>query len=75
MLNRRSFIHQLTGGAAALAGSSMLPPARVLGANDRVRFASLAPAAGERLSSKPLCKRPIPSPSQSPTFIHAPWTL
>ena len=38
MLNRRIFIHQLTGGAAALAGSSMFPPARVLGANDRVRF-------------------------------------
>src|SRR5437899_8368246 len=38
MLHRRSFIHQLTGGAAALAGSSMFPPARVLGANDRVRF-------------------------------------
>ncbi|MGH7839115.1 MAG: Gfo/Idh/MocA family protein, partial [Candidatus Binataceae bacterium] len=39
MLNRRTFIHQLTGGAAALAGSSLLPPARALGANDRVRFA------------------------------------
>jgi predicted dehydrogenase len=38
MLNRRSFIHHLSGGAAALAGSSMFPPARVLGANDRVRF-------------------------------------
>jgi len=38
MLNRRRFIHHLTGGAAALAGSSMFPPARVLGANDRVRF-------------------------------------
>jgi len=38
MLNRRSFIHQLSGGAAALAGSSVFPPARVLGANDRIRF-------------------------------------
>jgi len=38
MLNRRGFIHQLSGGAVALAGSSMLPSARVLGANDRVRF-------------------------------------
>lgn len=38
MLNRRSFIHQLSGGAAALAGSSMFPPERVRGANDRVRF-------------------------------------
>jgi predicted dehydrogenase len=38
MLNRRRFIHQLGGGAAALAGSSMFPPARVLGANDRIRF-------------------------------------
>src|SRR5215472_12575089 len=38
MLNRRSFIHELGRGAAALAGSSMFPPARVLGANDRIRF-------------------------------------
>jgi predicted dehydrogenase len=38
MLNRRRFIHQLSGGVAALAGSSILPPARVLGANDRIRF-------------------------------------
>jgi predicted dehydrogenase len=38
MLTRRSFIHQISGGAAALAGSSMFPSARVLGANDRVRF-------------------------------------
>jgi predicted dehydrogenase len=38
MLNRRGFIHQLSGGAVALVGSSMLPSARVLGANDRVRF-------------------------------------
>src|ERR1051325_9684255 len=38
MLNRRIFIHQLTGGAAALAGSSMFPPARGLGAHDPVRF-------------------------------------
>jgi predicted dehydrogenase len=38
MLNRRRFISQLSAGAAALAGSSMFPSARVLGANDRVRF-------------------------------------
>src|SRR5215831_19291195 len=38
MINRRSFIHQLGGGAAALAGSSVFTPARVLGANDRIRF-------------------------------------
>ena len=37
MLNRRSFIRNVTGGAAALAGSSVFPPS-VLGANDRVRF-------------------------------------
>src|SRR5215472_6275983 len=37
MLNRRSFIRNVTGGAAALAGSSVFPP-NVLGANDRVRF-------------------------------------
>ena len=37
MLNRRRFIQQVSGGVAALAGSSMFP-ARVLGANDRIRF-------------------------------------
>ncbi|HKW65171.1 MAG TPA: Gfo/Idh/MocA family oxidoreductase [Candidatus Acidoferrum sp.] len=37
MLNRRSFIRNVTGGAAALAGTSVFPPG-VLGANDRVRF-------------------------------------
>jgi predicted dehydrogenase len=39
MLNRRKFIHSVGGGAAALAGYSYFAPARVLGANDRVRFA------------------------------------
>src|SRR5437773_9949666 len=38
MLNRRRFIHHLSGGAAALAGSSVFLPASALGANDRVRF-------------------------------------
>ncbi|MCU1316298.1 MAG: putative Rossmann-fold-type glycoside hydrolase, partial [Candidatus Acidoferrum typicum] len=38
MLNRRRFIHHLSGGAAALAGSCVFLPASVLGANDRVRF-------------------------------------
>ena len=37
MLNRRNFIRNITGGAAALAGSSVFPPG-VLGANDRIRF-------------------------------------
>ena len=43
MLNRRTFIHQVAGGAAALAGSSLLPSSRVLGANDRVRFGIIGP--------------------------------
>ena len=38
MLNRRRFIQQLGGGVAAIAGSSMFPPGRVLGANDRIGF-------------------------------------
>ena len=38
MLNRRRFIQQLSGGAAVIAGSSMFPPGRVLGANDRIGF-------------------------------------
>jgi len=37
MLNRRRFIQQLSGGVAAIAGSSMFP-GRVLGANDRIGF-------------------------------------
>jgi predicted dehydrogenase len=39
MLNRRRFIRNASGGAAALVGVSILPQALVLGANDRVRFA------------------------------------
>jgi predicted dehydrogenase len=39
VLNRRRFIHQVSGGAAALAGSAVLPSTSILGANDRVRFA------------------------------------
>ncbi len=39
MLNRRSFIHNVAGTAAALAGSSLFASARILGANDRMRFA------------------------------------
>ncbi len=38
MLNRRRFIQQLGGGVAAISGSSMFPPGRVLGANDRIGF-------------------------------------
>jgi predicted dehydrogenase len=38
MLNRRRFIQQLSGGVAAIAGSSMFPTGRVLGANDRIGF-------------------------------------
>ena len=38
MLNRRRFIQQLGGGVAAIAGSSMFRPGRVLGANDRIGF-------------------------------------
>lgn len=39
MLNRRSFIQNVAGGAAALATSALFPASRVLGANDRVHFA------------------------------------
>jgi predicted dehydrogenase len=39
MLNRRKFIRNVGGGAAALVGSSLFRPARILGANDRIRFA------------------------------------
>ena len=38
MLNRRRFIRQLSGGVGAIAGSSLFPPGRVFGANDRIRF-------------------------------------
>ncbi|MDE3178242.1 MAG: Gfo/Idh/MocA family oxidoreductase [Acidobacteriota bacterium] len=39
MSSRRKFIGQVLGGTAALAASQYLPSSRVLGANDRVRFA------------------------------------
>ncbi len=39
MIDRRTFVRRVAGGAAAFAGASIFPPARVLGANDRVRFA------------------------------------
>ena len=39
MLNRRRFMQQLSGGVAAIAGSAMFPAGRVLGPNDRIRFA------------------------------------
>jgi predicted dehydrogenase len=39
MSTRRGFLENLAGGAAALAASKMLPASRILGANDRVRFA------------------------------------
>jgi hypothetical protein len=38
VLNRRRFIHQVSGGATALVGSSVFLPANILGVNDRVRF-------------------------------------
>ena len=38
MLNRRRFVHQVSVGAATLAGSAVLPSLSILGANDRVRF-------------------------------------
>ncbi|HXJ93584.1 MAG TPA: Gfo/Idh/MocA family oxidoreductase [Terriglobia bacterium] len=38
MSTRREFIGQVVGGAAAAAAGGMYPSARVLGANDRVRF-------------------------------------
>ncbi len=38
MSSRRKFMGQVLGGGAALAASGWLAPARVLGANDRVRF-------------------------------------
>jgi len=38
MLNRRRFIHHLSGSAAALAGSSVFLPRVSWAPNDRVRF-------------------------------------
>jgi len=39
MLTRRTFVKQAAAGAAAYAAYSLSPAGRVLGANDRVRFA------------------------------------
>jgi predicted dehydrogenase len=38
MLTRRTFVKQITAGTAAYAAYGLSPAARVLGANDRVRF-------------------------------------
>jgi predicted dehydrogenase len=65
MLNRRNFIHQLTGGAAAIAGSSMFPPARVLGANDRVRFGLIG--AGGRGTA--IFKAALQAPNTQPVAV------
>ncbi len=39
MPTRRTFLEKIAGGTAAMAASTLLPASRVLGANDRVRFA------------------------------------
>jgi len=46
MLTRRTFVRQAAAGAAAYAAYSLAPASRVLGANDRVRFALIG--AGSR---------------------------
>ena len=46
MTNRRTFIKETLGGSAALVASGLLPSSRILGANDRVRFALIG--AGDR---------------------------
>jgi predicted dehydrogenase len=46
MLTRRTFVKQVAAGAAAYASYSLAPAGRVLGANDRVRFALIG--AGSR---------------------------
>jgi predicted dehydrogenase len=56
--NRRTFLQQLTGGAAALAGSSIFPPARVLGANDRVRFGLIGAGGRGMQIFKPALQAP-----------------
>jgi predicted dehydrogenase len=46
MLNRRSFLQQLAGSTACVAGSCLVSSGRVLGANDRVRIGLIG--AGSR---------------------------
>ena len=46
MLTRRTFVRQAAAGAAAYAAYSLAPASRVLGANERVRFALIG--AGSR---------------------------
>ncbi|MGH9434392.1 MAG: Gfo/Idh/MocA family protein [Terriglobia bacterium] len=58
MPDRRKFMEQVLGGTAALAAAQLLPASRVLGANDRVRFALIG-AGGrgtEDLRSALKCK-------------------
>jgi predicted dehydrogenase len=46
MLNRRSFLKQMVGSTACVAGSSLVSSGQVLGANDRVRLGLIG--AGDR---------------------------
>ena len=46
MPNRRTFMHQLAGGAACIAASGIVVPRSALGANDRIRFGLIG--AGDR---------------------------
>lgn len=49
MPSRRGFLEKMAGGTAALAASGLLPGGRILGANDRIRFALIG--AGGRGSA------------------------
>ena len=68
MLNRRSFIRNVTGGAAALAGSSVFPPS-VLGANDRVRFGLIGAGSWPAHLLGAPTPRPHSTPMTTPSAI------
>jgi predicted dehydrogenase len=62
MLTRRSFVQRVAVGTFAFAGSSYLPSARILGANDRVRFAIIGPGGRGQAIFKAAIKSPNTQP-------------
>ena len=65
MLNRRTFVKQIAAGSAAYAAYNLSPAARVLGANDRVRFALIG--AGSR--GRQIFKAALGCPNVEPVAV------
>ena len=69
--NRRTFFGEVLGGAAGVAVSGLAPTARVLGANDRIRFGMIGRAPAVWRFSRPPLSAPTSRPWPWPTFTRA----